>query len=120
MRETLIELLNTFGYPVKLQGTLAKDEPYPDSFFTFWNDQTTDLNHYDNNTPAFVWNFTVYFYSSDPESVNTMMDSVRTLLKSNGWIMTGIGYDVPSDEETHTGRALEVMYIQKNTLESGV
>ena len=114
MRETLIELLNSFGFPVFLQGTLAKNEPYPASFFTIWNDQTTDLRHYNNDTIAFTWYFTVYFYSDDPELVNTMMGNVRTLLKSNGWNMDGVGYDAPTDEQTHTGRALEVFYNQKN------
>lgn len=97
-----------------LQGSLAKDAPYPDSFFTFWNDQTIDLSHYNNDAIAFAWYFTVYFYSNDPELVNTMTESVRTLLKSNGWNMTGVGYDAPTDEITHTGRAIEVFFIQKN------
>lgn len=114
MREALIELLSSYGFPVFLQGTLAKNEPYPDSFFTFWNDQTIDLAHFNNDSIAFVWYFTVYFYSNDPESVNTMMESVRTLLKSHGWNMTGAGYDAPTDEQSHTGRALEVFYIQQN------
>lgn len=114
MREALIELLNSFGFPVYLQGTLAKNEPYPDSFFTFFNDQSTDLAHYNNDAIAFTWNFTVYFYSNDPALVNTMMINVRTLLKNNGWNMSGVGYDVASDEQSHTGRALEVFYIQKN------
>ena len=114
MREALYELLTSFGFPVFLQGTLAKDDPYPDSFFTFWNDSTNDLTHYNNDAIAFVWAFTVYFYSNDPELVNTMMESVRSLLKSNSWNMTGVGYDVPSDEQSHTGRALEVFYVQKN------
>ena len=114
MKQQLIELLETFKYPVRLQGSLSKDEPYPASFFTFWNDETTDLSHYDNNAIAFVWDFTVYFYSNSPTLVNSVLIQLRQLLKENGWIVPGVGYDVPSDEQTHTGRAIDIMFIQQN------
>lgn len=47
--DTLISLLETFKFPVYRQGSLAKNEAYPDTFFTFWeNPETT--NDYDNDT----------------------------------------------------------------------
>ena len=118
MKQELITLLETFKYPVRLQGSLSKDELYPESFFTFWNDETTDLSHYDNDAIAFVWNFTIYFYSTSPTLVNSVLIEAKNLLKQNGWIVPGVGYDVPSDEQTHTGRAIEVMFIEKNEQEN--
>lgn len=117
MKQALITLLETFKYPVRLQGSLSKDELYPDTFFTFWNDETEDSSHYDNDAIAFVWTFTIYFYSTSPTLVNTVLLQLRKLLKENGWIVPGVGYDVPSDEQTHTGRAIDVMFIQPNTSE---
>ena len=114
MKQELIDLLNTFGYPVRLQGSLAPNEAYPQSFFTYWNDDTTDGSHYDNDAINYIWNFTIYFYSTNPTLVNTVLLQAKTLLKSNGWIMSGKGYDVPSDESTHTGRGLDVIYIEQN------
>lgn len=114
MKQALITILETFKYPVRLQGSLSKDELYPDSFFTFWNDETSDLSHYNNKATAFVWNFTIYFYSTSPSLVNTVLLEVKTLLEESGWIVPGVGYDVPSDEQTHTGRAIDVFYIQQN------
>lgn len=36
MEDKLIELLESFGYPVFLQGSLGSGDDYPSSFFTFW------------------------------------------------------------------------------------
>ena len=117
MKDILIGILETFGYPVRLQGSLAKDEQYPDSFFTFWNNSTDDGSHYDNNPIFFVWDFTVNFYSVDPDLVNSIMLSVRAMLRQAGWIVPGKAYDVPSDEVSHTGRGFEVLYIDNDTTE---
>ena len=50
MKQTLTELLSGLGYPVFLQGSLNPSEPYPDSFFTFWNFNNNDTAFYDNDT----------------------------------------------------------------------
>lgn len=111
MKESLIALLETFKYPVFLQGSLNKDVPYPESFFTFWNTPTRDGSHYNDNAISCIWDFSVNFYSSNPTLVNTVLADAIALLKSNGWIISGVGYDVPSDEATHTGRGVDVIYI---------
>ena len=115
MKTKLIELLETFGYPVMLQGSMRESEKYPDHFFTFWNNETASNSHYDNDATSYVWNFEVNFYSYDPVVVNTKLDEVRRLLKQNGFVVTGKGHDIMSDESTHTCRGITVLY-----LESGV
>lgn len=120
MREQFIALLQTFGLPIFLQGSLNKNTAYPSSFFTYWNDTTEDNAHYDNDAIAFNWQFTIYYYTQNENAAQ--MDGVflqiRNLFKQNGWIMTGVGYDVPSDEPTHVGRAIDVYYIQQNNKEA--
>lgn len=120
MREQFIALLQTFGLPIFLQGSLNKNSAYPSSFFTYWNDTTEDNAHYDNDAIAFNWQFTIYYYTQNENAAQ--MDGVflqiRNLFKQNGWIMTGVGYDVPSDESTHVGRAIDVYYIQRNNKEA--
>lgn len=112
MKDTLISLLETFGYTVIQQGSLAPDEPYPDSFFTFWNRDTYDWHHYNNNAIGDVWAFDVNFYSTDPALVNTALVDAKALLKSHGFIISGKGHDIGSDEPTHTGRGMTVLYIE--------
>lgn len=115
MKEILIQLLSTFGYPVLLQGSLEPNESYPDSFFTFWNSETPDGSHYDNDAIQYIWNFDVNFYSKDPALVNSVLLNAKALLKQNGWIVPGKGYDLPTDEPTHTGRGIDVIYLEQVT-----
>lgn len=112
MKELLIQTLEAFGYPVFLQGSLEPDTRYPDSFFTFFNNDSFDGNHYDNDAISCVWNFDVNFYSKDPALVNTMLAAAKGRLKGVGFIITGKGYDVASDEPTHTGRGINALYIE--------
>jgi len=115
MKDLLISLLETFGYPVRLQGSLGEAEQYPDSFFTFWNNDSSDANHYDNEPVGYVWNFDVNFYSNNPTLVNTVLEQARCLLRNNGFIIGGKGHDVASDEITHTGRGMTALIIERRT-----
>ena len=112
MEDKLIELLESFGYPVMRQGSLAEDDPYPDSFFTFWNNDSEDSSHYDNEVTSSVYNYDVNFYSSHPALTYNKLRDAITLLKGNGFIISGDGYDVASDEDTHTGRGVNVLYLK--------
>ena len=110
MEDTLISILETLGYPVYLQGSLLPDEPYPDSFFTFWNDSSDGISYYNNEETAIVWSYSVNFYSNNPTLVNTKLLEAKGLLKAQGFIVSGAGYSVMSDEPTHTGRGITVLY----------
>lgn len=112
MEDKLIELLSTYNFPVYRQGSFTEGQQYPSSFFTFWNPESPDHNHYDNNNYGTDWMFNVYFYSTDPELVYKSIADARILLKQNGWIVPSKGFDVASDESTHTGRGLEAYFMQ--------
>lgn len=116
VKAALIKLLSDeYKIPVILQGSLSPSDAYPASFFTIWNPETTDGDHFDNDAALFVWRFSINYYSTDATSVNTMLPAVRSLLRSNGWIVDGMGYDIPTDEISHTGRALDVIFMQRNS-----
>ena len=112
MEDVIIELLSTFKKPVYRQGSMSDDAEYPETFFTFWNNDSPNHAHYDNEEYGTAWDYNIFVYSSDPEQVYSLMEQARALFKSNGWIIPSKGYDVPSDEATHTGRMLEVFYLK--------
>lgn len=113
MEDRLIELLESFGYPVIRQGSMSESESYPDSFFTFWNNDSSDGSHYDNDAASLIYDYDVNSYSSDPSLTYSNLRDAITLLKSEGFIISGDGYDVVSDEDTHTGRGVNVLYLKE-------
>lgn len=114
MEDLLIQVLEeAFGYPVSLQGSYSPDDKYPDHFFTFWNDSADGTSYYSNDEGAIVWVYSLNFYSIDPVAVNTKLIEAKKPLKANGFIVTGAGYSVMSDEATHTGRGITVTYRQE-------
>lgn len=103
MKSELIELLESFGYPVFLQGSINSVNDYPDSFFTFWNFDNPEAAFYDDDAHRCAWGFWIYFYSVDPKAVEEMPENARQLLKQNNWILQGKATDIPVDRPTHTG-----------------
>ena len=110
MKQKLINALETCGFvegkTLFLHGTMNPEEPYPESFVTFWTDDTPDGVHFDNATGSYDWSFSIIFYSADAALTNTKPDEIRAKLEAYGFIPQGKGQDVPSDEPTHTGWAM--------------
>jgi len=113
MVDLLIKTLEPLGFPIKKQGSLNKEEPYPNSFFTFWNNDSFDGSYYDNKEHQTVWDFDLNFYSIDPELIEKVLKEAKEKLKEQGFIVSGKGHDVASDEKTHTGRGMNVLIIEK-------
>ena len=112
MEDNLIEILSTFGYEVYRQCSMSDDEEYPETFFTFWNNDSPDHAHYDNSEYGTAWDFDVNVYSSDSALTYSVLADARIALKAAGWIIPGKGYDVASDEPTHTGRGINALYLE--------
>ena len=112
MKELLIKTLESFGYPIIQQGSMGKNEKYPETFFTFWNNSADDLNHYDDKAVNFVWDFDLNIYSTDPDIVNNKLLEAKEKLINAGFVVSGKGHDVASDEKTHIGRGINVQIIE--------
>ena len=114
MKQKLIDILERHcPNNVYLQGTMNPDEAYPADFVTFWTPSTDDAAHYDNDVAAVDWNFAVIYYSNDPMQVNTKPLAIAADLKAAGFIQRGRGYDILSDEPTHTGWAMDFSCVER-------
>ena len=113
VKQLLIDTLSSFNYPIYQQGSMSDSDDYPESFFTFFNNDTSDDDFFDNTETITIWDFDLNIYSNDPDVVNTTLREAKPLLKAVGFIVDGVGYDVLSDFETHTGRGINVLYIEK-------
>ena len=111
MEDFLIEILESLGLPVYRQGSMT-EKTYPESFFTFWNTESPDHAYYDNKDYGTEWAFMVNCYSSDPAVPYEKLMEARRLLKQNEWTVPGKGYDVYSDEPTHTGRGMTIYFLE--------
>lgn len=112
MEDKLIQLLESFGYPVYRQGSISEDESYPETFFTFWNNLSEEGTFYDNESHSEIGDFDVNIYSTNPTLIYTTLKEAKQLLKQNDFIITDSGHDVLSDEQTHTGRGMNVLIIE--------
>ena len=113
LEDLLIEILESFGYPVILQGSMLPDDKYPNHFFTFWNNSSSDSSYFDNVEHSTIYSYSVNFYSIDPTLVYTKLREVKAELKKRGFIVSGDGHSVASDESTHDGRGIEAIYIRR-------
>lgn len=116
MKQKLIDGLEKCGFVVgatiMLQGTLAQDIPYPDEFVTIWTDYTADNSHFDNAVNSVDYHFTVIYYTNDPALISSRPKEIIENLRPAGFIPQGVGQDIPSDEETHTGWAMEFLCVE--------
>lgn len=108
MISELLAILDALKYPVFLQGSLNPDDGFPDSFFTYWNHETQELSFYSNLPHSAVWQFWVYFYSTDRQTVETVTDQAFNAFRDAGWTLASRPHDVGSGVPTHTGRMFSV------------
>lgn len=114
MKQKLIDVLEKHcPNNVYLQGSMNAEEDYPDEFITFFVVQTNDLAHYDNAVLSVGWQFAVIYYSNDPTKVNTKPFQIAADLKAAGFIQHGKGSDILSDEQTHTGWAMDFVCVER-------
>ena len=114
VKELFLTTLSSLGYGTpRLQGSYKENESYPDSFITYFLIDSADLNFYNNKSNCTAYYFNVNFYSSDPDLVNTVPETITKKLTEVGFIRQGKGTDLASDYTTHTGWNLSFIYQEK-------
>lgn len=108
----LVSLLESLNYPVFLQGTFNGDA-YPDSFITYIINSSSDRAHFDDDATSWTWDATVIFYTKNPTLLFSVPETIRTTLKNAGFIPSGKGYNIFSDDPNFTGWTNDYLYLDK-------
>lgn len=112
MLDELCEVIESFGYPYYRQGSMMQSAKYPKTFITYWNNDSPDHAHYDDEDFGTAWDYSINVYSSDPSIPYSLLDDIRTALVERGWTILSKGFDVDSDEKTHYGRGIQIYKLE--------
>lgn len=111
--QELFELFEEIGLPYFRQGSLS-DEDYAPSFFTFWNVDTPQDSHYDNELHRFNEYVQVGFYTSDANLIYSQMDNFIERAKEKGFTIAGLPQDADADKKDYFGRVCYIRIPKKN------
>ncbi len=106
------EILESFKVPYCKQGSISIWSKYPETFITFWNNDSPDHAHYNDKRFGTAWDYSINVYSSDPAITYSLLDEIRAAFEAKGWTILSKGFDVASDEKSHTGRGIEVYKLE--------
>ena len=106
------EILESFGLPFCKQGSASIWDKYPETFITFWNNDSPDHAHYNDKRFGTAWDYSINVYSSDPLVTYSLLDDVQEAFEAKGWTVLSKGFDVASDEKSHSGRGIEVYKLE--------
>lgn len=101
--------------PAYIEGDAPSD--LPDEYFTVSEDATSDNLNADNKTKEILWEFTLKWYTNDPQNVFNGLKSAIDLLKRKNYIISGVGYHNATYQGTWYSRAVDVSKIENITEE---
>lgn len=95
--------------PVYAEGDAPKD--LPKEYYTVSEDNTSDNLNADNEALEHLYEFTLKWYTSDVKRLYTGLEEAITLLKSKGYIISGVGYSNATYQNTWFSRQVDVEKI---------
>ena len=112
IKDELLTVLNTFNYPVFLQGTIEPAAEIPDDFITFQITGSDTAAAFDDDDALTAWNINVNYYSRNPANVSTVPEQIRVALKAAGFIPQNRGFDLYSDDPAFTAWAMDFYKLE--------
>lgn len=116
INQLIIDALASLNYPVILQGSMAPEAEYPDTFISFQTMTSETQESFDNEEALTAWDININIYSRDPAKVRDLATQSRTLLKAAGFIPQGKGFDLVSNEPGFIGWANDYYYLEKENI----
>lgn len=84
----------------------------PDEFYTISEDATTDNVSGDNEVKQYLYEFSLKWYTKDRSKLYSGLNKAIELLKSKGYIISGLGYSNSTYNETWVSRQVDVKKLE--------
>jgi len=108
--DKIINVLDTFDYPYRRQGTYLSDEPYPPTFFTYWNIRSPFSDYGDNIAHTTIYEYMIYVYSRNESLVYSITDELINKFEKLDFVVTNKGEDISCDDKSFVGRVIRIIY----------
>ena len=105
----LKEDLQELNKAVYIEGDAPQD--LPNEYFTISEDNTSDNLNADNEALEHLYEFTLKWYTKDANALYTGLQEAITLLKSKGYIISGVGYKNATYQNIWFSRMVDVEKI---------
>jgi hypothetical protein len=102
--------LAELNIPVYAEGDAP--ENLPDKYFTYNEDYTEGNLYADNNEKEIRYEFTLSYYTKDADTIYSGLISAMNLLKSKGYIVSGVGYANKTYRDTWFSRQADIKKIE--------
>ena len=112
--QKLFDLFDEIGLPYFRQGSLS-DEDYKPEFFTFWNIDTPNTQHRDNEAKEYTPYIQIGYYTNDASKIYSQLDEKGEFYKkakAKDFTFNGRARDANADKDNYFGR---VCYIRIKT-----
>lgn len=96
--------------PVYAEGDAP--ETLENEYFTFSEDYSSDHVSADNEPKEYLYEFTLKYYTTNAETLYSRLIEALTLLKSKGYIVTGVGYANGTYQDKWFSRMADVKKIE--------
>lgn len=106
----IYEDLAELKIPVFAEGDAP--ENLPDKYFTFNEDYTSGNVFADNAEKSIVYEFTLKYYTKDATTLYSDLLNAMHLLRSKGYITTGVGYANETYRDTWFSRRADIKKIE--------
>lgn len=109
LEDLIIKDANGAVIPVYIEGDAP--EKLPNEYYTISEDDTSDNLNADNRALEHLYEFTLKWYTNDNNRLYTGLLEAITLLKSKGYIISGVGRKNEMYQNTWFSRMVDVEKI---------
>lgn len=102
--------LSELNIPVYAEG--AAPTELPSEYYTVSEDYTSTNLSADNEAQEYLYEFTIKWYTQDATKLYTGLNNAITLLKSKGYIVSGVGYSNLTYKDTWFSRQVDAEKIE--------